>query len=100
MTTPRHKARRAPITEAWGTSLQGYVETAYHNLVEAFGEPDPGGDKVRVEWTLRFGPTIVTIYDWKTTGPIEQVTRWNVGGSSHGAVVEVARALGVRALPR
>lgn len=53
-----------------GTSLKGYINATYNQLVEVLGEPaydTPSGDgKVQVEWVVSFKGDIFTIYDWKT----------------------------------
>lgn len=45
------------------------VRTTYRRLVELFGPPTrpegDGGYKVFVEWALRVGRDVVTVYDWK-----------------------------------
>ena len=46
---------RVAVDMATGTSLRGYVDTSYANLVPLFGEPDEGDEyKVDAEWTLYF----------------------------------------------
>jgi hypothetical protein len=72
-----------------GTSLRGYVQTTYHQLVATFGPEDvSGGDKTNAEWTLSFivdedgeeREVVATIYDWKNeTLPLGD-HRWHVGG--------------------
>ena len=68
--------------EVNGTSLKGYVNATYEELVEKFGEPTyTYGDKTTVEWSLEFECdadngslgedgnveyVTATIYDWKT----------------------------------
>jgi len=81
---------------AGGTCLQGYLEdVSFWELVDIFGEPEgPSGDgKTRVNWSIKFEQEIdeldlngtitntVTIYDWKTDEPINEVRKWNVGGN-------------------
>ena len=71
-----------------GTSLKGYINATYSQLLEALGEPtynEPSGDnKVQVEWVVEFGGNIFTIYDWKT-GSREytenELMKFNVGGT-------------------
>lgn len=50
-----------------GTSLQGYVNAHYSQLVEMFGEPytNPDNHKTDVEWIVStpYGPA--TIYNYK-----------------------------------
>ena len=73
-----------------GTSLQGYVQAYYHQLVEVFGEPEGGGDKTTVEWCLSFEDgTVATIYDWKEYETPMGLHRWNIGGKSHRDVDRV-----------
>lgn len=83
-----------------GTYLQGYVEATYEELIETFGEPERGdGDKTQVEWALDIHDVYddrvytVTIYDWKTGLPPEEVKRWNVGGYNYHAADIVEAAL-------
>ena len=74
-------------TDANGTSLQGYVEAYYHQLVEVFGQPDGGGDKTTVEWCLKFADgTVATIYDWKEEETPTGFYRWHIGGKNSRAV--------------
>jgi len=71
-----------------GTSLQGYINATYSQLIEALGEPtydEPSGDdKVQVEWVVEFNDNFFTIYDWKT-GSREytenELAMFNVGGT-------------------
>ena len=72
-----------------GTSLQGYINVTYSQLLETLGKPtydEPSGDdKVQVEWVVEFGGNIFTIYDWKT-GSREytenELMEFNVGGTT------------------
>lgn len=93
-----------------GTSLKGYVETTYDELVEKFGEPTiTDGDKTTVEWNLVFecdadngslgedGNTeyvTATIYDWKTSNTPMSEYDWHIGGFSEEAIEAVESALG------
>ena len=77
-------------TEANGTSLQGYVQAYYHQLVAVFGEPEGGGDKTTVEWVLAFADgTIATIYDWKEYETPMGLYSWHIGGRGQKAVDRV-----------
>ena len=97
-----------------GTSLQGYINASYYNLVDVFGEPThstPSGDgKVNTEWNLRFKViengaqdeddweiVYATIYDWKEMGPevARQASsyRWHIGGKSYMAEDVVTKAI-------
>ena len=86
-----------------GTSLQGYIEATYDDLVKAFGKPsydsteDGESDKVHTQWALEFeneeGDLIVaTIYDWKEDSAYNSRVgkyRWHIGGNSYDAVEAV-----------
>lgn len=89
---------------ASGTSLQGYIEADYYDLVRLLGNPDPGyDDKTQAEWAIEvyddtFGEVTLTIYDWKQGDcylgpgngiPPEDVTVWNVGGYSGAAYYDL-----------
>jgi hypothetical protein len=75
-----------------GTSLQGYVQAYYHQLVEVFGEPEGGGDKTTVEWCLSFEDgTVATIYDWKEYETPMGLHRWHIGGRGQKAVDRVTQ---------
>lgn len=78
-----------------GTFLQGHVYASYYELVRAFGQPLRGeGSKTRAEWSLVFTLpdedaeefVVATIYDWKQSDPVEDVSRWNIGGKEPRAV--------------
>ena len=74
-----------------GTSLKGYVNATYEQLVDAFGEPMQGTDKTDFEWHVLFAEYgECTIYNWKN-GPnylgddsidVKAMTEWNIGGRS------------------
>ena len=76
-------------TASSGTSLQGYINATYSQLLEALGKPtydEPSGDdKVQVEWVVEFNDVVFTIYDWKT-GSREytenELKTFNVGGNT------------------
>jgi hypothetical protein len=86
-----------------GTSLQGYIEADYEDLVKAFGEPTfdstkgDEGDKVHTQWALEFEDeednlVVATIYDWKEENPYTSRSgkyRWHIGGNSYDAVEAV-----------
>lgn len=75
-----------------GTSLRGYVNAHYSQLVEMFGEPyiDPENYKTDVEWIVPtpYGPA--TIYNYKNgysylgvSGlKLEEMDEWHVGGKN------------------
>ena len=86
-----------------GTSLQGYIEATYEDLVKAFGEPTfdstkgDEGDKVHTQWALEFEDeednlVVATIYDWKEDSAYNSRVgkyRWHIGGNSYDAVQAV-----------
>ena len=87
------KFTQADWTDANGTSLQGYVQAYYHQLVAVFGEPEGGGDKTTVEWCLQFADgTVATIYDWKESETPMGQYRWHIGGKNSRAVGLVQHA--------
>jgi hypothetical protein len=72
-----------------GSSLKGYINATYSQLIETLGEPtydEPSeDDKTHVEWVVEFEGSIFTIYDWKTYSrdyTENELTRFNVGGKS------------------
>ena len=90
------KFDRADFHRANGTSLQGYIDATYGQLVDLFGPPDAGGDKTQAEWCLEFEDgTISTIYDWKELSPPELVTDWHVGGFGKRAVKLVIDSIAI-----
>jgi hypothetical protein len=81
--------------ETSGTSLQGYTEpTTRAELTAVFGEPVTYEDsKTTLEWGMRFGSTIATIYDWKrgeegTPANNEEMV-YHIGGNDQNAVLLV-----------
>jgi hypothetical protein len=77
-----------------GTSLQGYVQATYAQLVERFGQPEGGGDKTTVEWMLKFEDgTVATIYDWKVDETPTYMYNWHIGGKNKTAVTRVTQSL-------
>jgi len=73
-----------------GTSLQGYINATYSQLIELLGKPTydkPSGDnKIQLEWVVEFNDNFFTIYDWKT-GSREytenELMKFNVGGTTN-----------------
>ncbi len=77
---------------AGGTSLKGYINIPYNELVKVLGDPDEmNGDKTLAEWCLKFeDDTIATIYDWKNYGAdVETITNWHIGGHDLNAVDKI-----------
>lgn len=79
--------------DANGTSLKGTIHATRAVLTEKFGEPEfyGEGDKVTVEWIIRFDDgTIATIYDWKRyelgTPELEELEEYHIGGNNLKAV--------------
>jgi hypothetical protein len=82
----------APSTQ--GTSLKGYVNLTYNQLVEVLGEPtfkeESGDGKTQKEWVVEFkdewgDKNVFTIYDWKTYDveyTMNELNRFNVGGKT------------------
>lgn len=68
-----------------GTSLKGYINCKYADLISLLGQPvlGPSGDeKVNFDWVVEFRGNYYTIYDWKTYNvrfSIESLDQWNVG---------------------
>jgi len=71
-----------------GTYLQGHIQCSYNTLCEVFGDPTGGdGYKTRSEWEGKTSDgTVFTIYDWKESQPIVDVTQWHIGGRDDDAV--------------
>ena len=86
-----------PRTSFVSTSLQGYIQASYADLVKVFGHPQctetSGDGKVDIEWELQikdkeFGTTYpITIYNWKDyDGGYHAMSNpkyeWHIGGNS------------------
>ena len=83
-----------------GTSLKGYVNVDYHDLVELFGNPmDGDGYKVDAEWHVHVDNgkgdrAFATIYNYKTGKsylgeeglPVEDIKVWHVGGKTRASL--------------
>jgi len=76
--------------DASGTSLIGYLNLKYNEIVSIFGKPIKlnGYNKVEWEWVFKLNDSILTIYNWKD-GPgytgnkkikASDITDWHVGG--------------------
>ena len=75
-----------------GTSLVGYINMPYDDLVATLGKPNGHGDdfKTDVEWEGTINGKGFTIYNYKD-GPnymgkdglaVRDITEWHVGGNS------------------
>ena len=90
------KNLESAVRESGGTSRRGYIDAAYHEIVDALGQPNcPVDDhKVNVEWAFKLGDTVFTIYNWKngynycgeSGTAVELMNHWEVGGFSGDAV--------------
>lgn len=82
-----------------GTSLSGYIDITYDELVEKLGEPHQSdGYKVDAEWDLEFEDgTVATIYNYKTGKnylgdegyDTDEITDWHIGGAGEKSVEKV-----------
>jgi len=77
-----------------GTSLQGYVQATYDQLVQVFGKPhygpDAQEDKTTCEWQMEFSDgTVATIYDWKHSSTPYGLYQWHIGGYDEQALFNV-----------
>ena len=66
-----------------------YLEdVSFETLCDTFGEPYPPSPdgKARVQWFISFmdGDTerVAGIYDYKSSEPLEKITKWHLGGDS------------------
>lgn len=86
------------------TSLQGYVQANFSDLVELFGTQMDGDEyKTDAEWWVKFDDGVVaTIYNYKDginymgeeEGiPTEEITNWHVGGKTNEAFRRVKSLL-------
>lgn len=68
----------------------GYITLSFDQIVDMLGDTDygPSGDgKVRALWVIGFEDgTVATLYDWKESVPLDEVTKWHIGGYSMDAV--------------
>lgn len=82
------------------TSLQGYLDATYNELVAGFGKPLGFFEKSSAMWVLRIGDTIITIYDSVYQGfenmPPDgsKMRRWHIGGAKPSVIGLVAALLG------
>ncbi len=78
-----------------GTSLRGEIVTTRAELTAVLGEPmtyEEGG-KVTIEWGVRLGSTVATVYDWKRyeegTPTDHEEIAYHIGGHNEKAVLLV-----------
>lgn len=76
-----------------GTGLMGYLKCDFQSLLFAFGDHGGGSSdgKVRAEWTIDTPVGCYTIYDYKESTPVDEITEWHIGGHSEAVLAEVAR---------
>ena len=78
--------------ETAGTSLQGYTRvTTRAQITAVLGEPMTyEGGKILLEWGVRLGGTVATVYDWKRyeqgTPADDEEMMFNIGGHNQKAV--------------
>jgi len=77
------------------SSLVGYVNATYAELVRELGEPDTDMDKSTAHWTVEAPDgTVATIYDYKNhTTPLGEYS-WHIGGFDNKALLLVEFMLG------
>jgi len=78
--------------ETDGTSLRGEILTTRAELTAVLGEPityEEGG-KVTIEWGVRLGSTVATVYDWKRyeegTPTDHEAYSYHIGGHDEKAL--------------
>jgi hypothetical protein len=78
-----------------GTSLRGEIVTTRAELTAVLGEPmtyEEGG-KVTLEWGVRLGSTVATVYDWKRyelgTPADDEAISYHIGGHSEKALTRI-----------
>ena len=86
-----------PRTAFVSTSLQGYIQASYADLVKVFGHPQctetSGDGKVDIEWELQIidneWDTVypITIYNWKDydgghAAMSSESYNWHIGGNA------------------
>lgn len=85
--------------EIEGTHLIGEIETTRAQLTAVLGEPTEyeEGDKVTIEWGVKLGNTIATVYDWKRyeegTPEMDEVYSYHIGGVDSKALVLIESLL-------
>jgi len=65
-------------------SGRGRVFVTLSALSATLGEPSLGAShdgKIRVEWVIQVGTRLLTIYDYKDTTPLDNLTQWHVGAN-------------------
>ena len=86
------------------SSLVGYIEADYIELIAIFGAPTPEFDDLKsdAEWHIKFDDdTIATIYNYKNgrnylgaqANHVRDIKNWHVGGYSEKALILVQSLL-------
>ena len=88
------------------TSLAGYIEVPYDNIVDLLGEPNSQGDdyKTDAEWEIEMNGKVMTIYNYKSGKnycgseglETEDITEWHIGAADDvtAEIQTLAKALG------
>jgi hypothetical protein len=84
----------SPLEDISFTFRIGYMPdgTKYDDLVKVFGEPDTdfeSDSKIKAEWRGKINGEVFTIYDYDSTVPVEDVTRWHIGGKKPEIVEDI-----------
>jgi hypothetical protein len=85
--------KKLDIHSSNGTGLMGYLKCDFQSLLFAFGDHGGGSadGKVRAEWTVDTPVGCYTVYDYKESTPVDEITEWHIGGHSEAVLAEVAR---------
>ena len=99
------------LSQINSTWLQGTINTDYNTFVKCFGEPDPDhcdNYKSDAEWRVAENAVgyPISIYNWKNGQnylgerglPVEEITRWNIGGQNQEDVELVKSIVEARQL--
>jgi hypothetical protein len=88
-----------PKIEISATSLMGYIDISYNELVDVLGKPTTGDPyKVDAEWVILFeGTCPATIYNYKDghnylgqSGlDVDKIRDWHIGGKDSNSVLMV-----------
>lgn len=101
-------ANSGPDVKTSGTSLQGFIETTYHDLSSVLGDPafieDYPEEKVSCQWQIELdNGSVCTIYSWKTGGRVPfGPYNWHVGAHRPEVFDELLEALedaGIEVIP-
>ena len=91
------------------TFLQGYINYSYADLVNILGEPNDEYDvyKSDAEWVIEWNDKVITtIYNYKDGinylgldgCPVEDITKWRIGGNSSKALEYIKLYLGITSI--